>query len=522
MKKRLFSVVSILLCLSLLLSGCGLLRKLIDNVKDAVYPSFEAMPYTRPELAKVESLVNQCITLAEEGNDLDALVNQITLYSMESSAFMTNYSLAYIHYSLDSVDEKWQEEYNYCLALTAQFEALQDRLLRALAKSPLRKELESEELFGPGYFDGYEGESIWTEEFTALMNQDSALQAQYYEQLALNDVDAMEQTFVDMIRLRQRIAQEAGYEDYPSFAYDFYYMRDYSPQQILEYTDQIKQTLSPLYEQMVYDTSWYDSIYYVSSQDTFAFVEKTATSMGGPVLEAFQVMKDRQMYHIAPGKNKLEASFEIYLPDFMVPFVFVCPTETSQDYLSFVHEFGHFCNDYVTMGNKPGVDVAEVFSQSMEYLSLIYGPQDANCDQMKMYMALSVYVEQSAYANFELQVYQLTGDELNTDNVRRLFQQTCTDFGIPALITGYFSYTSVVHFFVSPMYVVSYVVSNDASMQIYQMELERSGAGLDCYMKNLNSSEPRFLQFLQDAGLDSPFKPGRLEEVLQTLTDALT
>ena len=106
MKKRLFSVVSILLCLSLLLSGCGLLRKLIDNVKDAVYPSFEAMPYTRPELAKVESLVNQCITLAEEGNDLDALVNQITLYSMESSSFMTNYSLAYIPYSLDSVDEK--------------------------------------------------------------------------------------------------------------------------------------------------------------------------------------------------------------------------------------------------------------------------------------------------------------------------------------------------------------------------------------------------------------------------------
>lgn len=522
MKKRLFSIISILLCLSLLLSGCGVLKRFLKNVTDAVTPSFEDMPYTRPDMSKLESLANQCISLAEKGTDLDALVSQIEVYSMESSSFMTNYSLAYIHYSIDSVDPKWQEEYNYCLALTAQYEALQDKLLRALAKSSLREDLESDELFGPGYFDGYEGESIWTEEFTALMNQDSALQAQYYEQLAQNDVDAMEQTFVEMVRLRQQIASEAGYPDYPSFAYDFYYMRDYSPQQILEYTEQIKQTLSPLYAQTVYDSSWYDSIYYVDTADTFSFVEKTANAMGGQVKDAFQVMKDRNMYHIAPGTNKLQASFEIYLPNYMVPFVFVCPTETSQDYLSFVHEFGHFCNDYVTYGAKPGIDVAEVFSQAMEYLSLIYGPQDANCDLMKMYMALSVYVEQSAYASFELQVYNLTGDALNTDNVRQLFQDTCMDFGIPAMMLSYFSYTSVVHFFVSPMYVVSYVVSNDAAMQIYQLERERSGAGLQCYKDNLSSSEPAFLQFLQDAGLDSPFTPGRLEEVLQTLTDALT
>lgn len=522
MKKRLFSIISILLCFSLLLSGCGILKRFIRNMADSLYPEFQDMPYTRPELSKLESAANQCITLAESGKDLDGLVNQIGIYSLESSSFMTNYSLAYIHYSLDSVNEYWQEEYNYCLSLSVEAEALQDKLLRALAKSPLRQELESDLLFGPGYFDGYEGESVWTEEFTQLMEQESALQAQYYEQLALNDVDAMEQTFLEMIRLRQRIATEAGYEDYPSFAYDFYYMRDYSPQEVLEYTEQVKQTLSPLYGQMVYDTSWYDSIYQVSTKDTFNFVEQTATNMGGQVLDAFQVMKDRQMYHIAPGENKLQASFEIYLPDYRVPFVFVCPTETSQDYLSFVHEFGHFCNDYVTMGNRPGIDVAEVFSQAMEYLSLVYGPQDANCEMLKMYMALSVYVEQSAYANFELQVYQLTGDELNADNVRQLFQNTCTDFGIPALMVGYFSYTSVVHFFVSPMYVVSYVVSNDAAMQIYQMELERSGAGLDCYVRNLSTNKPGFMQFLQDAGLDSPFKPSRLEEVLQTLTESLT
>ena len=520
MKKKLLSIISIVLCLSLL-SGCNLLQLLIRKALPMT-ASFSDMTYTRPSLGEMEKAANNCISLAKTGNDLDALVTDINNYSMELSDFMTNYALAYIHYSLDSSSEYWKEEYNYCLDLTTQAESMRDKLMRALAKSPLREDLESDELFGPGAFDSYDGESIWTDAFTALMDRESELQAQYYDQLAQNDVDAMEQTFVEMIRLRQQIAQEAGYADYPSFAYDFYFQRDYTPQQILSYTEKIKQTLSPLYEQMIYDTSWYDSMYLVSSQDTFSYVEQTATAMGGSIDQAFRTMEQRQLYHIAPGENKLQASFEVYLPNYMAPYVFVNPTGTNQDYLSFAHEFGHFCNDYVTNGGKAGIDVAEVFSQAMEYLSLIYGPQDADCDLIKMYTSLSVYVEQSAYASFELQVYQLTGDELNVDNVRQLFQQTCADFGMPELLLAQYSYTSIVHFFISPMYVISYVVSNDTAMQIYQMELTQSGAGLDCYVENLSRVQPKFLQFLKEAGLDSPFRPGRLEEVRQTLTESLT
>ena len=522
MKKRLLSFICILLCLSMLLSGCQLLNLTYEPTKKPASMGFSDMPYTRPDFDYLETAAQKCMDLAEQGDNLNALVNAISLYSLETSSFMTNYALAYIHYSLDSSDETWKEEYNYCLALTNSAEALQDKMLRALADSPLRAELESEDLFGPGYFDNYEGESIWTDAFTALMEQEAQLQAQYYEQLAENDVSAMEQTFVEMIRLRKDIAKEAGYADYPTFAYDFYYQRDYSPQQILTYTEEIKQTLSPLYQQMFYNLSWYDSIYLVDTEDTYAYVEQTATAMGGLIAEAFQLMADRQMYHIEPGDNKLQASFEIYLPDYATPFVFVTPTETSQDYLGFAHEFGHFCNDYATLGNKAGIDVAEVFSQGMEYLSLCYGPEDANCGPIKMYMALSVYVEQSAYANFELQVYQLSDEALTPDSIRTLFQQTCKDFGLPELLLAYYSYTSIIHFFISPMYVASYVVSNDAALQLYQMELAQSGTGLDCYVENISKYQPEFLKFLEDAGLDSPFKPGRLEEVLATLTEALT
>ena len=77
------------------------------------------------------------------------------------------------------------------------------------------------------------------------------------------------------------------------------------------------------------------------------------------------------------------------------------------------------------------------------------------------------------------------------------------------------------HFFTSPMYIISYVVSNDAALQLYQMEQAEKGKGLSCYVNNLTTTEAYFLAFLDSAGLRNPFEQGRLEEVRKTLETVL-
>ena len=47
------------------------------------------------------------------------------------------------------------------------------------------------------------------------------------------------------------------------------------------------------------------------------------------------------------------------------------------------------------------------------------------------------------------------------------------------------------------------------------------GAGLKHYTENLTTTEAYFLAFLESAGLQSPFAPGRLEEVRKTLETIL-
>ena len=68
---------------------------------------------------------------------------------------------------------------------------------------------------------------------------------------------------------------------------------------------------------------------------------------------------------------------------------------------------------------------------------------------------------------------------------------------------------------------VSYVISNDAALQIYELELQEKGTGLSCLEENLYSGQPYILAFLEEAGLDSPFETGRLLQVRKTLESVL-
>ena len=69
------------------------------------------------------------------------------------------------------------------------------------------------------------------------------------------------------------------------------------------------------------------------------------------------------------------------------------------------------------------------------------------------------------------------------------------------------------HLYGYPCYMFSYIVSNDAAMQIYQLELEEEGKGLEIYEDCLTSEAWSLSEFVDEAGLESPFAEGRLEDV---------
>jgi oligoendopeptidase F len=520
-----------------MLTGCSGLIEYFDRISQLLGLSiteFADMEYTRPDMAAFRKNLDDCCQKAEIETDFDSLQQIILDFYSVYESFYTNYFLATIHYSKDLTDQYWETENTFCTENSAEVDAGLDRLYRVLAKSPLRQQLEGEDYFGPDFFAAYEGESIYDETFTDMLNREAELINQYYAISGQSAAAAyysneyfeiygkqLAALFRSLVLLRQEMAAYAGYDSYPEFAYEFHHVRDYTVSQANDYLQQIQTQLVPLYRQVNASGGWNMNLQQSSEQQTFAYVQAVANSMGGVVKEAFDVMAEAKLYDISYGRNKFNASFAVYLYDYAVPYVFVNPTMTEHDKLTFAHEFGHFCNHYASYGSGAGVDVSEIFSQGMEYLSLCYAEDGGNLEKIRMLTCLSTYVEQAAYASFEQKVYMLPMEAVTEENIQRLYEETGMAYGFDSWAWDSRDYVCINHFFTSPMYIISYVVSNDAALQLYQMEQAEQGSGMKCYTDHLTSREAYFLAFLEKAGLQSPFAPGRLEEVRITLEKVL-
>ncbi len=539
MKKMHLTLIALCLVVSLLFSGCGVVDfggffdRLGAMLSGNYLTPFADMHYTRPDMDAFHAAHAEGMKQAAEQKNFNKLMEAISAFNVAYDEFYTNYALANVYYSKDLRDTYWEEEYSYCLEQTAAVTAAVDTFYRALAKSPLREKLESDMYFGKDFFVTYEGESLYDEYFNSLLTQEAQLQSRYYaisgeaaeteyyseEYFATYGKQLMD-VYVEMIRVRQQMAEYAGYESYPEFAYDHYFGRDYTCQEATAYMADIRAELVPMYQQLRESDVYSQVLLPAAGEDTFQYVKDMAQAMGGTVKNAFTAMEKAKLYDITYSPYKANTSFEIFFSKYFTPYIFLNPTHTNIDKLSFAHEFGHFYADYQACGARAGIDVAEVFSQGMEYLSLCY-VEDAALKKLKMASCLSVYVEQSAYASFEQQVYLLEGEELTAENVHALYEKIATSFGFASEDWDSRDFVCIPHFFISPMYVISYVVSNDLALQLYIKETEQKGSGMGAYSNGIGTMETGIQAFAQSVWLQSPFTDAWLQTVKQALEKEL-
>lgn len=533
--KKLSMALVLVMALSLLLTGCGAeldsweVLELRGYYQEMCTQDYEDMEYKRPSMTNFQQSLDHVCQTALEAKDVDRIIDAIYSFYDEYDWFYTNYMLADIRYSTNLTDLHWEQEYNYCAEQAATVDAALDTLYRTLAKSPLRTELESEQYFGAGYFDAYEGESMYDAYFLDLMDREADLISQYYDlsAQASEAADAeeyysvygeqMAQVLVELVVLRQEIARYAGYSDYAQFAYDWYFYREYTPLQVIEYLRQIRQELVPLYKEMEDNWVWEAGSWSCTEQETYSYVRSCAEKMGGVVRAAFDLMDQRGLCDISYGENKYNASYEVFLSSYNAPFVLMNPSRNAWDKLTFAHEFGHFVNDYACVGSYAGTDVSEVFSQTMEYLSLCYADGGDRLRDLKLGDSLCNYVEQAAYADFEQQLYDLA--DPSVEDVEALYDRVCREYGFDVWGFDSRSFVDVTHFYTNPMYIISYVVSNDVAMQIYQLELAEEGAGLALLQEILFSEESWLLTFAETYELESPLAEGRVARVRKTFEE---
>lgn len=538
MKSLKRKLASLLLVFAFLISGCTNLSPVVDENYDFymghVIIPYSDMEYVRPDEKEMERYFNNACDTAKRDADFTSLVQSINDFYDVYETFITNYNMAYIEYCCDMTDEYWQEEYEYCATYAVTVQTYFNELCYALAESQFREQLETDEYFGADFFDAYDEDYLIDPEYTDMLEKEAELLNQYYELSEEASSGAyysdtyyetyatpLLEIYIDLVQLRQDIAEYAGYSNYTEYAYNVTYYRDYIPAQVEEYLEKVSELFADDYYRLCNSNIWANVSQYCSEADTLGYLEEVTKAMGDTFQAGYKALTVGKLYNIAYDDSKYQVSYETYLWDYTEPFIYMCPYLNQTDKLTLAHEFGHFMNDYVCVGSGAGIDVAEIHSQAFEYLSLCYVEDAEDLAKYKMASSLCTYVETGAYAMFEHEVYKLSDEELTVENLLAIYEEVGTKFGFNARQWDKREIINIPHFFIQPMYMISYVVSNDLAMQFYQLELEEKGTGLSLYEECLYSQDTFLVDFAKNYELESPFKKGRLEEVAEVFESVL-
>ena len=566
-------LIALCLALCLLLCGCsgaekmfralyrgrGAFARAVADVQnyDAIRP-FSEMPYKSPDARELNDAFGRARTLAERGEDAEALIAALDRAFWIYDNFYTLDTIAMIRSDSDQSDAYYRDEYNRCEIMSAQVEQWREQMLHACAVSKLRPALERSGYFAPGDLDYYEQEDSFDDALMALYQRESELLADYRaliaddaveidgEKMSLDEYLARESLseeeyqsaylawlervngeiadiYAELIGVRLDIAAKLGYDSYEQYCYDMF-GRDYTPEEANAWLEEIRQVLGPYREELV-ARGEYDRICYpdLSERQLMDRLREVMEELGEPAAEAFDFMEEYELCSVSADLRKAATSYTVYLFSYDTPYLFVDAYGDVEDLLTTGHEFGHFLAAYSQGLWSAPLDLDETWSQGMEFLVLekLYGKMSQYNEllRIKLLNAVEDYTSQAAYCAFEQAVYELPEEERTAERFNELSLACMRDYGQVDgdEATAAMWWTQVEHIFEFPFYIVSYCTSADAAMQLYQLALDDPDAAWEAYQILLEDWDIPYADALEDAGLESPMTPGHAARARETI-----
>lgn len=528
---------------------------------------FDEIEYTRPDVDGICESFDALTETVTQGAKAEEILSEFYGIYDEYYHFYTMDTLANIRYYADMTDAFYKSEYEFCEQSSPDIEEKLETFFKTCAESD-RKDALEEQYFGEGFLDQYIDYSVYTNpEYLALAKQEKTVMEGYHKAMEepqivfegkkqsfdelLERYAADGQTYVNilktyydtynpiigdyyirLVKLRRQMAEVLGYDSYADYSCEQSYSRDYTWEDGKEYIAQIRKQIAPLYKELESSGLIYELQYGAASEEeVFEAVSEIVPKLGDTVSGVFDFMTAYDLYDISRSTKKMETSFTTYLHEYESPYLLVNSQGTMDDLFTFVHEFGHFTDGYVSYNSEEDLETAETFSQGMEWLALCYSEnvltkrERETARLQKLADTVSVFISQAAYSDFEDRVYALSDKELTLDNLNGIYRQITKDYGFYSPYADFYysmAWIDIPHFFEAPFYMISYCVSADTALQIYQRELAEKGSGLALYYKLLEREAGDGVQaVVEAAGMENPFSKGRIKKIAAFLSEQL-
>ena len=551
-------LASLLICFVMILSfaacgssGGGEPSPDVPDRKDVKYGDMVFGEFDDTEFNDIVDALDEAI--ASEGNDSEVaeLIDRlIDVYAQLCDA----YTYLEIEYYSTPEDEEKFEKYIEADALSVYIDDDLRVIVSRILDSPYEQlMLDALKLKDASSFYGYEGMS---DEEAALQDRITELEAEFneyysgtkevtaeyngqkwtwedwdsldvysdeYEDVyaALYRAEAMEmgRILIEEARLRNEVAAMHGYANYYEMAWTENYSRTYSYDDfeiIAGYTRQYLKSYPGILQSIDYLRADYLPLMNVDVTGVYDEL-LNGKYLGANAAEAVKYIRDYDLLHIV-GEEAYAVGFSTKFFTYSEPFIYVHeedPVYTMSFLVTIAHETGHCINFYYDHNNSVAsfvfdLDVAETQSTGfvlmyMDKLQKIYG--DAGKGIPRQFFADAIGTLQNCGFQAEVERILYTTPDLTPEKVSEMAGDIARAFGYDAANeadgNNYF-WAHIPHYSDSPGYVVSYVMSQAASLAMYARYLEepRKAAELFDELLTENTSAITYTEMVEKYGLD--------------------
>lgn len=379
----------------------------------------------------------------------------------------------------------------------------------------------------------------------------------------LKDRKALNDQWVDLFKLRQKIAANAGKETYREYIWDSYNRFDYTPDDCLRFHDAIEQVVVPAVaklsvrrrQRLGVDTvrPWdtevglYDRAPLKPFTDHIELESRAGTIFNqlDPELGAqFEAMRRAGVLDLDNRKNKAPGGYCTDLPLSKMPFIFMNAVGLHDDVQTLLHEAGHAFHSFASFKlpysqhRAYGAEIAEVASMAMELLAAPYLTTDkggyyaeeADAARARIehlegiiqfwpYMSVVDSFQHWAYTHPEDAVKPDCCDEMWGNLWQRFMGHQDWSELEEERVTGWHR---KLHIFEIPFYYVEYGMAQLGAVQVWANALKNHKRALGQYREALALGDTAPLPVLfETAGAQWRFDAETLTEAINLLMDTV-
>jgi M3 family oligoendopeptidase len=548
--------------------------------------TFDDFQYIRPDMGAISAAFDQYLAQFERAASAEAQSQALEALNAVREEFGTMYNLCYVRHTSNTADTFYEQENNYFDENLPTFEALSNRLSQALLASPFREALEQKfgkqlftlselalKTFQPAILQDLQAENALSTEYTKLKAQakvefdGKTYNLSNIQPLELSDdrsvrqraaeakwayyaqkVEAVEDIFDRMVRLRHNMAQRLGFRNFVEVGYARMRRSDYTPDMVANFRRQVRELIVPLasalYERQrkrlaINELKYYDEDYKFPTgnpkpigtpAEIVANAAKMYRALSPETNQFFTLMQEAKLMDLVNRDGKAPAGYCTYMSKFGAPFIFSNFNGTSADIDVLTHEAGHAFQVWCSRAfgfeeyHWPTADAAEIHSMSMEFLTwpwmhLFFGEQTDKYRFMHLAGSVQFLPYGVAVDEFQHIVYEnpnMTPAERNTA-WRELEKAYLPhrNYADNAHLEGGRFWQKQAHIFNSPFYYIDYTLAQICAFQFWTKDRRDHAEAWADYLRLCRAGGSKsFLQLVALAGLRSPFEDGCVESVV--------